>query len=151
VTRVAEHAEAGGLTKPIRVQRKRTAGWVMPENTTYVGRPTKWGNPFDFRRSEHCWSALAYGCKGDPAGRREASVRAYRAWLTEGYVSVENGLYMERGGKSEPIALSPDINPGRPPTLAEVRAELRGKNLACWCGEGPCHAEVLLELANADG
>ena len=28
-------------------------------------------------------------------------------------------------------------------------AELRGKNLACWCKPGePCHADVLLELAN---
>jgi hypothetical protein len=27
--------------------------------------------------------------------------------------------------------------------------ELRGKNLACWCKVGdPCHADVLLELAN---
>lgn len=26
--------------------------------------------------------------------------------------------------------------------------ELRGKDLACYCGEGPCHADVLLELAN---
>jgi len=27
--------------------------------------------------------------------------------------------------------------------------ELRGKNLACWCKPGdPCHADVLLELAN---
>ena len=28
--------------------------------------------------------------------------------------------------------------------------QLRGKNLACWCKPGePCHADVLLELANA--
>lgn len=28
-------------------------------------------------------------------------------------------------------------------------SELRGKNLACWCRPGtPCHADVLLELAN---
>jgi len=28
-------------------------------------------------------------------------------------------------------------------------AALRGKNLACWCSLGqPCHADVLLELAN---
>lgn len=28
-------------------------------------------------------------------------------------------------------------------------AELRGKNLACWCAlDAPCHADVLLELAN---
>jgi hypothetical protein len=27
--------------------------------------------------------------------------------------------------------------------------ELRGKNLACWCPlDKPCHADVLLELAN---
>lgn len=28
---------------------------------------------------------------------------------------------------------------------------LRGKNLACWCRlSSPCHADVLLELANSD-
>lgn len=32
--------------KPVRVQRKRTKGWRMPENTVYVGRGSKWGNPF---------------------------------------------------------------------------------------------------------
>jgi hypothetical protein len=27
--------------------------------------------------------------------------------------------------------------------------ELRGKNLACWCPlDQPCHADVLLEIAN---
>lgn len=31
---------------PIRIQRKRTKGWKMPPNTIYVGRPTKWGNPY---------------------------------------------------------------------------------------------------------
>ncbi len=30
-------------------------------------------------------------------------------------------------------------------------AELSGKNLACWCPlDQPCHADVLLELANKD-
>lgn len=34
-------------------------------------------------------------------------------------------------------------------TAADVRAELAGKNLACWCPlDGPCHADVLLELAS---
>jgi hypothetical protein len=33
--------------------------------------------------------------------------------------------------------------------IAEDIGELRGKNLACWCKLGdPCHADVLLELAN---
>jgi len=29
-----------------RIQRKRTKGWKMPPNTVYVGRPSKWGNPY---------------------------------------------------------------------------------------------------------
>lgn len=33
--------------------------------------------------------------------------------------------------------------------LADVRRDLAGKNLACWCPLGqPCHADVLLLLAN---
>lgn len=33
---------------------------------------------------------------------------------------------------------------------AWVRENLRGKNLACWCAlDQPCHADVLLEVANA--
>ena len=36
------------------------------------------------------------------------------------------------------------------PSTAEIQRELRGKNLACWCALAqPCHADVLLELANA--
>ncbi len=34
------------MTEPIRIQRKRTKGWKMPANSIYVGRPTKWGNPY---------------------------------------------------------------------------------------------------------
>ena len=38
----------------------------------------------------------------------------------------------------------------RPLLLRQVRVNLRGKNLACWCpcdGQ-PCHADVLLDIAN---
>ncbi|NYE73437.1 DUF4326 domain-containing protein [Microlunatus parietis] len=35
------------------------------------------------------------------------------------------------------------------PSRDEIRAELAGKDLACWCPlSGPCHADVLLEIAN---
>lgn len=41
----------------------------------------------------------------------------------------------------------------KPPSrefLDSVKSELQGKNLACWCPlDQPCHADVLLELANA--
>jgi hypothetical protein len=31
----------------------------------------------------------------------------------------------------------------------DIRRELRGRNLACWCAPGaPCHADVLIEIAN---
>lgn len=32
---------------------------------------------------------------------------------------------------------------------ALIRSHLGGKNLACWCKGSHCHADVLLELANA--
>ena len=32
---------------PKRIQRKRTKGWRMPKGAIYVGRPSKFGNPFD--------------------------------------------------------------------------------------------------------
>lgn len=33
--------------------------------------------------------------------------------------------------------------------VAQRLDELRGKNLACWCPlDEPCHADVLLEMAN---
>lgn len=36
-----------------------------------------------------------------------------------------------------------------PVTTADVKRELRGKDLACWCNlSDPCHADVLLEVAN---
>lgn len=31
----------------MRIQRRRYKGWEMPENTLYVGRPSKWGNPYN--------------------------------------------------------------------------------------------------------
>ncbi|MFJ8582651.1 DUF4326 domain-containing protein [Micromonospora sp. NPDC093277] len=55
--------------KPHRIQRRRTAGWRMPPGVVYVGRPTRWGNPFP-------------ATTPTPAGRAEAVAR-YRAWLAE--------------------------------------------------------------------
>ena len=43
-----------------------------------------------------------------------------------------------------------DLWRGRlPVTVADVRRELTGRDLACWCRpEDLCHADVLLEVAN---
>lgn len=61
---------------------------------------------------------------GVDVATREQAVNAYRAGLEE--------------GKHVP--------------LDEVRRHLAGHDLACWCKPGdPCHADVLLEIANQQG
>lgn len=58
------------------------------------------------------------------------AVMAYRTWLT--VAGIDAGMAWPKAR-----------------ILAHLR-DLRGKNLACWCKPGePCHADVLLELANA--
>lgn len=95
------------MMKPKRIQRKRTRGWRMPKDTVYVGRPSKWGNPF--------WIGNQHGLT-----TIEQCIAAYEIATA---VKIEQGWL--------------DIS------------ELRGKNLACWCQlDKPCHADVLLELAN---
>lgn len=101
------------MTTPKRIQRKRTKGFKLPEDCVYVGRPTKWGNPFT------CYSGRA----------PEVSVAMYRRYMLEKIRTyIPNAAPQYRGLNIE---------------------ELRGKDLACWCGEGDvCHATVLIELAN---
>jgi hypothetical protein len=57
------------------------------------------------------------------------AVAAFRTWLTVGGCTA--GM------------------PERKRLILDSLHELRGKNLACWCTPGkPCHADVLLEIAN---
>lgn len=109
---------------PQRIQLRRVKGWRMPPNTVVVSRPSKWGNPWTV---EECGSA-------------EEAVRMFRARLP--------------GAPLFEPAPHPESYMGR--IIARL-PELRGKNLACWCPlvdrEGrpvPCHADILLELANRD-
>jgi hypothetical protein len=45
-----------------------------------------------------------------------------------------------------------EINDRNYPSNQEIVSALKGKHLACWCKPGtPCHADVLLELANGEG
>ena len=95
---------------PKRIQRKRTKGWKMPEGAVYVGRPTKWGNPYTVQ------GARAAGYYGTDAELAAMCAAEYRAQAI-GCLPID---------------------------------ELRGKDLACWCPlDQPCHADVLLELANS--
>jgi hypothetical protein len=109
---------------PTRIQRRRTRGWRMPEGAVYVGRPSKWGNPFPV------------GVYVDIFGNRvtgrtlaELRIREYTEALLAGRLAV---------------------------TVDDVRRELRGRDLMCWCplpGPGEpdlCHAAVLLRIAAGD-
>jgi len=58
-----------------RVQRKRTKGWRMPPNTVYVGRPTKWGNPYKI-------GELGLVHAGKPATREEV-LELYEKWVKQ--------------------------------------------------------------------
>lgn len=54
---------AAAMNKPKRIQRKRTKGWRMPENAVYVGRPSKWGNPFypeDYDQAGATWAVTRF-------------------------------------------------------------------------------------------
>ncbi len=103
---------------PKRIQRKRVAGWRMPANTVYVGRPTKWGNPWPVTPP----SKRLHGVGEDFYYRR--AVDEFLFWIAQ----------------EEQAELR-----------ADIRQELKGKNLACWCKEGmPCHADLLLKIANPE-
>jgi hypothetical protein len=109
------------IPRPQRVQRSRVKGWKTPPNTVYVGRPTKWGNPFRVSTAK-CSCRSVGECNHHCAATAEEAVRLYRVWA-EGWTN-------DRGLKTK-------------------LKELRGKNLSCWCPlDKPCHADVLLELAN---
>ena len=128
-----------------RVQRERTKGWKMPENTVYVGRPSKWGNPFKIvadtiyinvfhRRSYDKWTFLCDGKNID-----------YVVWLysllfrnDEQWLNYESLFKNHLDFKYWQNHFSKlDIS------------ELKGKNLACFCPQNlACHVDILLEIAN---
>lgn len=114
---------------PQRVQQRR--GIKLPEGARSVARPHRWGNPFK----------IVPHRKNDPAVAAHA-VALYRALVLDRVPVAE---LRQRTG--------PDIyvKPGDVvvPSIDDVRTNLRGRDLACYCKPGwPCHADVLLEIAN---
>lgn len=129
------------MTTPQRVQLRRTKGWRLPANTVVVARPSIYGNPFrvfEEPTKPTTWTVhyvpnprIDIGAGGwvdefdTKAEAVACAVESYRGWATDGrnhYLRVQYFI---------------DEN------------KLRGKNLACWCPlDQPCHADVILELAN---
>lgn len=120
---------------PERIQLSRKKGWRKPEGTIIVARPTWMGNPFGIY--EHCkgrggdWGVRDLGRFHAPMGH---------GWTRKGAAEVAVEYYREELEKAYPL--------GGTARFILVQS-LRGHNLACWCPLGqPCHADVLLELAN---
>lgn len=63
-----------------RIQRQRTKGWRMPEGAVYVGRPSRWGNPYTI--AEQGWPLLAVQqFRYDLLGQQTRDPLAFAAWL----------------------------------------------------------------------
>lgn len=52
------------------------------------------------------------------------------------------------GDRRNVVALYRGWIASRPDLVQRAKEELRGKDLVCWCAPEPCHADVLLEIAN---
>ena len=140
---------------PVRIQRKRTAGWRMPATAIYVGRPTKWGNLwtpgspgiFQFPMDAPPWTATEVHASGDGMTQADA-VNAFRALLTGDPIPPEC-LPVELTARGR-VQLARDLADRRDRILSGLPT-LRGHDLACWCApDAPCHADVLLEIANGE-
>lgn len=86
----------------------------IPPGAVYVGRPTKWGNPF---------SHLPRTAAKHVVKSRAEAVRAYNKWIHQ---------------------------PEQSQLRADMRRELKGKDLICWCAPYACHADIILLLANKE-
>jgi hypothetical protein len=53
------------------------------------------------------------------------------------------------GTRAEVVARYETWLLAQPELVERVRMELSGRDLACWCAPKPCHADVLLRVANA--
>lgn len=116
------------MSAPVRIQRKRTKDWRMPEGAVYVGRPSIWGNPFSVGLAGG--AVLPQGRKPQARDWRAAAAAEFRAALN--------------GPTSRNLRLFEAY-----PSDEEIRLHLAGRDLACWCPlDQPCHADVLLEVAN---
>lgn len=127
---------------PIRIQRSRAKGWRMPPDTVYVGRGSAFGNLSACCHPHNCARDFCACC---PHSNLDdyCCVDNYREFVVSGI----EGRHSYRGT----LNVCLDAMAGYPYRTRLIKAlpRLRGKNLACWCAlDKPCHADVLLELAN---
>lgn len=121
--------------RPVRVQRRRTAGWRTPLcgcgcglPARYVGRGTRWGNPYKAVKYQSRWAVI--NLNWAPSDALEIADSHLMANL------IAVNMFRER--------FTDDLL-----EQAEAKIELGGHDLMCWCSPNlPCHADVLLHAAN---
>jgi len=124
------------MTTPVRLRLSRAKGFDLQALSlatnglpaVNVARPSVFGNPFTVA------GCRAAGYSGDDREIARRVVEAFRVWIDTPYWR-ENWS----GPESEAARAA----------LLDAMLRLRGKNLVCWCAlDAPCHADVLLEIAN---
>jgi hypothetical protein len=79
-----------GMTKPNRVQMRR--GVALPPSTKYVGRATRWGNPYRIgERVQFVGSDVSFELD------RPTAVAVYRIWAREQLAQAPEWLEPLRG------------------------------------------------------
>ena len=124
--------------QPKRIQR--SADWKPSKGAVWVGPRSKFYNPFAAK--------LKGGESGLATMTRQYLVDDYREWLLTPVTKWPDRPAFSRGDTRNTGMLGVPWEPR--PTLDEIKS-LRGKDLVCRCHAGqPCHADVLLELANSE-
>lgn len=103
----------------------------------YVGRPTSWGNPF---------KVGDYVKWGDPDSNYRGAFQFAFTTTGEKYA---NDTYTKLETAEQAVEWYKEYLTRIPQVIAKRIGNLRGQNLACFCKlDAPCHADILLEIAN---
>lgn len=127
---------------PERIQLRRTKGWRKPEGAVVVARPSRWGNPFRIYNGHSLigptWSKARDSWTHIPADQ-----------CIYGYVTSSGTLPISEAVEQYRVLLQVRQR-DESELLRKWLGPLRGRGLCCWCPlDQPCHADVLLEIANA--
>jgi hypothetical protein len=134
---------------PRRIRLSRSKGFRLadasdnPNGVVRVDRSTRWENPFVpiLETGTGVWR-ITFKV---PATEISPATTVLLAGHTHTWrhVAFEDAVQLYRL-QWEYHARDLDV------PVQDLLAELRGKDLACWCPEhDPCHASVLIELSNA--
>lgn len=61
---------------PLRIQRKRTKGFRLPENAVCVTRPGKWGNLYQSAAVFRFWLEMSFRYPSDPESLADPLLKA---------------------------------------------------------------------------